>query len=410
MKRCVSALFCLIATLPAFSQRHCQSAEYRAAQFKANPWLIGKAAAVTGGSPSDAGSLSNNSTPALITIPVIVHIVYHNPAENITDAQVQSQIDVLNADYQKRNADTMEIPHYYRSLAADCGFRFGLALLDTNSQPTTGIVRRYTDVPSFSINDDIKFAASGGDNGWDRDKYLNIWVGNLTNSLLGYSSIAGGPKSTDGVVVSYTAFGTNGTATAPFNRGRTATHEIGHWLNLIHTWGDDSCGNDEVADTPPQQAPDYGDPSGIVLTCGNEPYGNLYMDYMDFTDDIGMHLFTAGQRDRMRALFAPAGFRYPLLAANIPVAVPDTTARIDNPIRGITAWPNPAITAVTILLSDPSDVGGILEVFDQMGRRVTAIRITSPEMQVDVSGWSSGLYFIGINGSRISRTGKLLKL
>jgi hypothetical protein len=422
MKRYVSALCSLIITLPGWSQQpawlpqpgrspqHCQSAEYRAAQFKANPWLVQKAATVTGGS-SDASNLTSHSTPSLITVPVIVHIVYHTAAEDITDAQVQSQIDALNADYQKRNADTMEIPPYYRSLAANCGFRFGLALLDTNSQPTTGIVRRYTDVTSFSINDGIKFTASGGDDGWDRDKYLNIWVGNLTNSLLGYSSIVGGPKATDGVVVLYTAFGTNGTAAAPFNRGRTATHEIGHWLNLIHTWGDDSCGNDEVADTPPQQAPDYGDPSGMILTCGNEPYGNLYMDYMDFTDDIGMHLFTYGQRDRMRSLFAPGGFRYPLLSADVPVAISDTTSTTaDIRAGGISAWPNPAVSSITIKIADPAAVGGILEVIDQLGRRVTAIRITAPEMLLDVSGWSSGIYFIGVNGTRISSTGKVIKL
>ncbi len=262
MIRYLSALCCLIFTLPAYSQT-CRSAEYRAAQLQANPPLLQRMAAVTGESSPGPSNLNNSSTVSLITIPVVVHVVYHSDAENISDAQIKSQIEVLNADFEKRNGDTTEIPSYYRSLAANCGFRFGLALQDTNGQATTGVIRRYTEVTSFSINDGIKSAATGGDDAWDRDKYLNIWVGNLTSSVLGYSSVVGGPKATDGVVVLYSAFGTTGVAAAPFNRGRTATHEIGHWLNLIHTWGDDSCGNDDVADTPPQQSPDYGDPAGI---------------------------------------------------------------------------------------------------------------------------------------------------
>jgi hypothetical protein len=424
MKLYLSALCCMIIAVPGLSQPTCRSTEYRKDQFKANPSLVQAVGAieaytanqmksrpviVTGGSSAGANDLSNNTTVPLITIPVVVHIVYHTAAENISDAQVQSQIDVLNMDYQKRNADTAGIPSYYRSLAANCGFRFGLALLDTNGQATTGIVRRNTNVTSFSIDDGIKSTASGGDDGWDRDRYLNIWVGNLTGGILGYSSIVGGPKATDGAVVLYTAFGTIGTATAPFNRGRTGTHEVGHWLNMIHTWGDDSCGNDEVADTPPQEGPDYGDPSGIIISCGNEPYGNLYMDYMDFTDDIGMHLFTYGQRDRMRTLFAPGGFRYPLLSSTVPVAV-DSLASVPGEGGGISVFPNPAVSGVTVKLTDPACLGGLLEVYDQLGRKVAEVRITSLVLQLDVSSWSVGTYFIRMNGEKNGGTAKLVKI
>jgi hypothetical protein len=425
MKLYLSALCCLIFTVRGWSQSTCRSTEYRKQQFKANPDLAQVVAAietstanqiksrpiiVTGGSVGGASNnLSNNTTVPVITIPVIVHIVYQNAAENISDAQVESQIVVLNTDYQKRNADTSEIPFYYRSLAANCGFRFGLAQVDTNGQATTGIVRRHTDVTSFNIDDGIKYTASGGDDGWDRDRYLNVWVGNLTGGILGYSSIVGGQKVTDGVVVLYTAFGTNGTAAAPFNRGRTTTHEVGHWLNMIHTWGDDSCGDDEVADTPPQEGPDYGDPDGIILTCGNEPYGNLYQDYMDFTDDIGMHLFTYGQRARMRTLFSPGGFRYPLLSSTVPVVVDSTEAEI-GPAGGITAFPNPTVSGVTVKLADPSSVGGLLEVYDQLGRRVAVVRITSSVLQLDVSGWASGVYFIRVGGGKNGETYKLVKI
>jgi hypothetical protein len=423
MKYALCALCILFHVLPCQSQSVCRSTEYRRRQLQADPALAQAVAAieaftanqirnrpvmVTGGT---ANNLPNNAAVPLITIPVVVHIVYHTAAENISDAQVQSQIDVLNTDYQKRNADTAAIPSYYRSLAANCGFRFGLALLDTNGQATTGIVRRNTNETSFSIDDGIKFTASGGDDGWDRDRYLNIWVGNLTGGILGYSSIVGGPKATDGAVVLYTAFGTTGTATAPFNRGRTATHEVGHWLNMIHTWGDDSCGNDEVADTPPQEGPDYGDPGGIIISCGNEPYGNLYMDYMDFTDDIGMHLFTYGQRDRMRSLFVPGGFRYPVLSSTVPVAVTGNAASVtDNAQGGISVFPNPAVSGVTVELADPACLGGLLEVYDQLGRKMAEVRITSLVLQLDVSAWTEGVYFIRVGGGKNGETAKLVKI
>lgn len=409
MKYALCALCILFNVFPCHSQSACRSTEYRKRQLQADPALAQKVAEIELFTADQvrnrpvivAGGLAGEAaTVPVIAIPVVVHIVYQTAAENISDAQVLSEMVVLNTDYRKRNPDTAEIPSYYRSMAANCGFRFGLAQLDTNGQATTGIVRRHTDVATFSIDDGIKFKDSGGDDGWDRDRYLNIWVGNLTGGILGYGSIVGGPKANDGVVVLYTAFGTNGTATAPFNRGRTTTHEVGHWLNMIHTWGDDSCGNDFVADTPPQEGPDYGDPSGIIVTCGNEPYGNLYQDYMDFTDDIGMHLFTYGQRDRMRTLFAPGGFRYPLLSSTVPVVVDSTEAEVD-PAGGITAFPNPAMSSVTVKLADPSSVGGLLEVYDQLGRQLAAVRITSLELQLDVSGWASGVYFlrtIGVGG------------
>jgi hypothetical protein len=426
MKYALCALCILIDCLPCLSQPVCRSTDYRKHELQANPGLAQTIASieaftantlknrpvlVTGGGSTGTTTTSENNNAAVpvITIPVVVHIVYQTAAGNISDAQVQSQIAVLNMDYQKRNPDTAEIPSYYRSLAANCGFRFGLAQQDTVGQATTGIVRRQTNVTAFSIDDGIKFTASGGDDGWDPDRYLNVWVGNLTGGILGYSSIVGGPKTNDGVVVLYTAFGTNGTATAPFNLGRTTVHEVGHWLNMIHTWGDDSCGNDQVADTPPQEGPDYGDPGGIVISCGNEPYGNLYQDYMDFTNDIGMHLFTYGQRDRMRALFVAGGFRYPLLSSNVPVAVTDSAVN-DDARDGITTFPNPAMGEVTVQLADPSSMGGLLQVYDQMGRKVEEIRITSSEMQLNVSGLAAGVYFIRVSGGKVPMAGKLVKV
>jgi hypothetical protein len=426
MKYALYALCILIDCLPCLSQPVCRSTDYRKNELQAHPGLAQAMASieaftantlrnrpviVTGGSTGSPTTTEvNNGTVPLITIPVVVHIVYQTSAENISDEQVQSQIAILNLDYQKRNPDTAEIPTYYRSLAANCGFRFGLAQLDTNGQATTGIVRRQTNVARFTIDDGIKFTASGGDDGWDRDLYLNIWVGNLTGGILGYSSIVGGAKATDGVVVLYTAFGTNGTATAPFNLGRTTVHEVGHWLNMIHTWGDDSCGNDQVGDTPPQEGPDYGDPGGIVISCGNEPYGNLYQDYMDFTDDIGMHLFTYGQRDRMRTLFAPGGFRYPLLSSNVPVALPDSAAMKEGSWAAIGLYPNPAFNAVTVSLTDNGYLDQPLTIYDQLGQRVLETQVTSLMMLLDISSLNKGVYYISVSDGKGRNLVKLVKM
>jgi hypothetical protein len=187
------------------------------------------------------------------TIPVVVHVVYNTNAQNISDAQVQSQIDILNQDFQKLNADTTAVPSAFKPLIADCKIQFCLAKQDPYGNPTTGILRKYTSKTAFSDNDDIKKSGRGGDDAWPASSYLNLWVGNLSGGLLGYAQFPGGTAATDGVVVLYSAFGNTGTVSAPYHKGRTTTHEVGHWLNLRHIWGDDSgacTGSDGVGDTP----------------------------------------------------------------------------------------------------------------------------------------------------------------
>jgi hypothetical protein len=413
----------LLIALTGLTQPVCHSFDYRKQQLSAHPALVSivngieqwtreqlqqKTVGVTGqGTPLSA--------LPVITIPVIVHVLYNNSAENISDAQIRSQIDELNRDYQKLNPDTARIPSYFNALAADCGFRFILAGIDTNGRIITGIVRKHTNVTAFSVDDNMKFSAKGGDDAWDRDQYLNIWVCNLANNVLGYSSVIGGPRETDGIVVLYTAFGTTGTARSPFNLGRTCTHETGHWLNMIHTWGDDSCGTDFVGDTPPQRQATYGDPNGIVLSCNNAPTGNMYMDYMDFTDDVGMHMFTYGQRDRMRTLFAPGGFRYPILSSPAATAAPgepsDTAySNVGGGVSGAQVYPNPAASVVTVHLADVSKIGSLLEVYNQMGQRVMGTRVTSQDFNLDVSGLAGGVYFIRLSNAGGQESLKLVKM
>jgi hypothetical protein len=232
----------------------------------------------------------------LVTLPVVVHVVHKTDEENIPDEQVSSQIDVLNQDYRGTNPDREKIPDPWTSLAADPNIQFELA----------DITRTETERDSFGTGDTVKRSADGGVDPWPTTKYLNFWVCNLGEGLLGYAQFPGGAAKTDGVVILYTAFGTTGAASAPFNLGRTATHEVGHWLNLRHIWGDktDCSGSDQVSDTPKAQMPNYGKPAWPHISCNNGPNGDMFMNYMDYVDDAAMFMFTQGQAARMNATLA----------------------------------------------------------------------------------------------------------
>jgi hypothetical protein len=239
----------------------------------------------------------------LITIPVVVHVVYKKQRENISDAQVKSEIAVLNKDFRATNGDKSKVPPVWKGLVADANIQFALATKDPQGKPTNGVTRRQTTKDSFGTGDAVKKRAQGGANAWPSDRYLNLWVCNLGEGLLGYAQFPGGPAATDGVVILYSAFGTGGVAAPPFQLGRTATHEIGHWLNLRHVWGDrnDCGGTDFVGDTPNQQLPNAGKPTFPHVTCNNGPNGDMFMNYMDYVDDDSMFMFTPAQVVRMNA-------------------------------------------------------------------------------------------------------------
>lgn len=253
-----------------------------------------------------ASGEADRVTRRLLKIPVVVQVVHRTAAESITKRQVKSQIDVLNRDFRATNRDRSKVPDPWKGLVADTKIEFALATRDPNGKPTDGIVRTKTNRPSFGVGDEVKTKAGGGAPPWPTNRYLNIWVCNLGGGLLGYAQFPGGPARTDGVVVLHSAFGTEGTAQAPFNRGRTTTHEVGHWLNLRHIWGDtlDCSGGDRCPDTPNAQGPNYGKPTFPTVTCGNGPNGDMFMNYMDYVDDAAMFMFTAGQAARMNATLA----------------------------------------------------------------------------------------------------------
>ena len=258
------------------------------------------------------GRLRAPARVGVVTIPVVVHVV-HNPAsptDNISKAQIDSQIEVLNLDFRAKNPDRVGVPSVWTDLIADCEIEFRLAATDPDGEPTDGVTRTATNKTAFIADqDDVKASATGGADGWPSWDYLNLWVcadlrDGSSHQILGYAQFPGGPPETDGVVIANTCFGTTGTARDPFHLGRTATHEIGHWLSLRHIWGDDGGGcssGDLVDDTPNQARENFQKPTFPHVTCNNGPNGDMFMNYMDYVDDAAMFMFTAGQSLRMSA-------------------------------------------------------------------------------------------------------------
>jgi HAMP domain-containing protein len=226
------------------------------------------------------------------TINTVVHVVHRTDEQNITRAQINRQMQSLTRDFRARNTDKTQTPAPWSGLITDARIEF--KLLD--------VTRTRTAVTAFSHDNGVKHPASGGVAPIDPARTLNIWVCALGGGLLGYAQFPGGPAATDGVVVNYRAFGSGGTAEAPFNRGRTLTHEVAHYLNLRHIWGDtpDCSGSDAVADTPNCAGPNFGTPTFPVVTCNNGPNGDMFMNYMDYVDDAAMCMFTTQQALRMR--------------------------------------------------------------------------------------------------------------
>jgi len=251
---------------------------------------------------------NNERIEGVVTIPVVVHVIYQTDEQNISDAQILSQIEVLNKDFRRTNTDANDT----WSQATDTQIEFCMATNDPDGNETNGINRKFVDRSSWGTNDAMKNASQGGVDAWPTNAYLNIWVCNIGGGILGYAQFPGGDIATDGVVISPQFFGTTGTAQPPFNGGRTTTHEVGHWLNLRHIWGDGACRVDDfVSDTPESDAANFGCATGHV-SCGTT---DMVQNYMDYSDDACMNLFTQGQKERMRALFDPDGFRTSLLSS-----------------------------------------------------------------------------------------------
>ena len=226
-----------------------------------------------------------------VTIPVVVHVVYHTPAQNISDAQVLSQIAALNRDFRARNTDKKKVSDVWKGLVSDTHIQFALATQDPQGNAVNGITRTKTAKTTFLPDESVKFSLQGGHDAWPAGNYLNLWVCSLDACLRGYAQFPGGHAETDGVVIHHGAFGTKGTAKAPFHLGHTTTHEVGHWLNLRHPWGD---AQDDTG-------PNYRKPVSPEVVCSDASCGDRFMNYMGCVNDESMLMFTPGQVARMLA-------------------------------------------------------------------------------------------------------------
>ena len=289
-----------------YQGRKCASYEVLQQQLKDDPTLASRMNAIEDFTARyEKNPSMYKLVNGVINIPVVVNVLYKTSAENIALGQIQSQIDVLNEDYNALNADYSSVPALFSTVKTNVGIKF---YLDT-------VIRKATTKTSWSTNDACKKTSQGGLNPTSPTTKMNMWCCTLGQGLLGYAQFPGGSSATDGVVILNKAFGSRskypgGYYTTTYDLGRTATHEVGHWMNLRHIWGDATCGNDLVGDTPLHNGANYGCPAyPTKSTCTGTPV-MMTMNYMDYTDDRCMYMFTVGQKSRMNAIFVSGGARF----------------------------------------------------------------------------------------------------
>lgn len=347
-----------------------------------------------------------------ITIPVVVHILYNSAEQNISDAQVQSQIDVLNEDFTATNSDYNNYDAGYRSVKGDMDIQFCLVQ----------VIHKQTNHKSFGFNDNMKYEKKGGSDAIDPMHILNIWVCDLGNKLLGFAYYPGITPEKFGVVCHTNAFGRGEQYNlfADYDLGRTTTHEVGHCFGLVHIWGDRTCGTDEVEDTPLHNEPNFGCPGeGHLSTCTGTPL-EMWMNYMDYTDDRCMYFFSDGQASRAN-FFIDSD---PQLNS-ITSSVCGTTRGVNN---GITSVSNsglnssrtiltndlniyPTITTgqLNLSISKISSEKGVINIYSQTGSLMMKKQIAGKTVeQIDVSSLVNGIYFLEWSQGAIRQTRKFV--
>lgn len=359
------------------------------------------------------GAISRNTG----VIPVVVHVVYKSTLENISDDQINSQIAVLNADYQLLNADANLVPLAFSALSADMSLEFCLAQTDPDGLPTTGITRTAT--PFNQIGQlygpdgrpRIYYSDLGGENAWDTERYLNIWIGTIGGGIFGFATYPGTTiPEEDGVVIDPRYFGTTGWAAmhAPHHLGRTATHEIGHFFNLKHLWGselDDCTEDDGVDDTPIQRFPSIGCPIFPQVSCG---FSSMFMNFMDYSDDPCLNFFTEGQKNRVWQ--AIGDYRGNLLTSNACTVAEHQQAEQNN---RVVVYPNPAAETVFLKLPETDASQSFeLAVFDELGRKICVKFFLNPtkKASINIQNWPPGRYYLKIISLKGTYSGIISKI
>lgn len=343
----------------------------------------------------------------IYTIPVVFHILsFGEPIDsgrNINDSRVIEQIEILNQDYGKVAGTPGFNSH---PAGADTKIRFCRAGFDPNGLPTTGIVRVTTSQADFNWSTDN--ALIKGYSLWDPNRYLNVWVCKIQGGFLGYAQYpytdslpfnGQADIQPDGVVVDYRAFGNvpPGKGYPSYNAGRTATHEIGHYLGLLHIWGDVmTCpenGTDFCEDTPPQANYTSGCPTTIPLSCdGVHP--RMQENYLDYTNDRCMNVFTNDQKKRMRIVMRNAVRRKTLSATPTLCGLSEKQAFVSK--KNWELYPNPAENQITLINNIEAPLGRI-EVRDLTGKLcLSALADNEIEMKVSVAELLPGWYITSV--------------
>lgn len=359
---------------------------------------------------------TNGTQSTLVTIPVVVHVLYYNTTQNISDAQILSQIDVLNLDYSLTNADTGLIPAAFKPVTGNPEIQFCMATVDPSGNPTNGIERRQVTTTRIGNSNKYYNYSQGGLAAWNSQYYLNFWLCDIDGgSTLGYTYLPGTVGANmDGIVIDPQYWGTIGSVvnSAPYNEGRTVTHEVGHWFNLEHIWADEpNCAADDyVSDTPQQKGENYGCPTYPRTAqsggrCNTSDPSSMFMNYMDYTDDACMYMFTQGQVARMHAAINTQ-------RANLFNATGCTTstytAESPSALRA-SVFPNPSEGVFEFLLSDPGfDVS--LEVTDCKGSVLIKRTFAAGDKKLfDLSGFPEGIYLAHLSTGDQTVVAKVVK-
>lgn len=397
----------VIPSLFATAQKTCGTEQYQAQIRQSFPQSLYRGGIHLPSTSSGQPNLLSVDPDQVIVIPVVVHVLYNESVNEITDNRIQSQINILNRDFNLSDLTSFNIPAAFKKVAGAANIRFELAKVDPNGRATNGITRKKSARLLWGNDDKIKDPSFGGVAPWDAGSYLNIWLGNLVPGLLGYASAPGAPANRDGVVIKTAVFGEAG---GSYSMGRTTVHEVGHWLNLQHLWGDGTCGSDQVEDTPPQKTFNQGCPGFPKLntSCGNgDANGEMFMNFMDFTDDACMVMFTKGQVARMRELFFAGGARASLLQSKglstpwntgDPLLVSDPTG--DDAKVDVTSTPQPVASSVVLAASDGSLHQVAYSLYSVDGKTLRSGLLTGDKPLLNLAELRPGLYFIKLNGYR----------
>lgn len=392
--------------MSAYGQRTCATDKKMNAFFASNPEAKANKEALRSFLINNNYNL-NKAPNAVVTIPVVVHVLYKNTAQNVSDAQIASQIKILNDDFRKMNADfNTVVPAAFKPAAADLELTFCLATKKTDGSATNGIERKSV-ASSFVFGN--SYYKTSGLAAWDPTKYLNIWVGKFDgydeygepwDGTLGFAYLpdaAGLPF--DGLCIGYDFFGNIGTATYPFNKGRTGTHEIGHYFGLNHIWGDEenSCGtaagNDGCADTPATREPYFNTPTfpNNQYTCATSPNGAMFMNYMDYVNDAAMAMFTNDQKTITKNTLT--GPRASLLNSNACALLAVNDVEKSNSIN---VFPNPAVNYISI--ASPLVKINEVEIFANDGKLVKKANVKNETDKIDVKNLPVGTYYVRTYG------------